>query len=365
MASNANLTDTPVHSTPIRATTTANLDSRLSRRELDPKRKYISSPEVEKNHCARCDNDLGTNRIECKSCTLPYCARCSGMSMTAFDLVTSGGLEDYNFLCKSCKKTMPTLENIDKKLNVISDQQERRLRSIEENISKIKLDTKTMVQDEMKEVHKKLLKDLEHNITKTADARIKEMDDRRRRELNIVVFNLPEGTSAIGAINKEHDENNVRLIAENLGLENLQIETSYRLGKKIPGKLRVLKVILKDRKERKHLLANSKNIKEQAQEKFKNVIIYRDLTEEQRKDRREKRQNKQPELQEQPNVQVQNGDSTHVSFDLSQAALNPFEVDTISNINLTITSAMNDETIIGGLRAQNDVSSAENRQGCE
>ena len=74
---------------------------------------------------------------------------------------------------------------------------------------------------------------IESKISKIVDEKTNELEDRRRREFNVVVFNLPEGTSDTGRINKEADENAMLTIASNLGLnEKLQIETSYRLGKK-------------------------------------------------------------------------------------------------------------------------------------
>ena len=51
-------------------------------------------------------------------------------------------------------------------------------------------------------------------------------------EFNIVLFNLKEGGNTEGLANKKWDEDRVRHISQELGISDLQIETSYRLGKK-------------------------------------------------------------------------------------------------------------------------------------
>ncbi|XP_053400860.1 uncharacterized protein LOC128557491 [Mercenaria mercenaria] len=136
----------------------------------------------------------------------------------------------------------------------------------------------------MKGVKEDIMKDFEGKINDIVDKRTKELEDRRRRELNLVVFKSEEGTSQNGLDNKKFDEDQLRKIATSLGVPNLEIVTSYRLGKKVINKksMRVLKVILEDRKQRKSLLENSKNISEKVEPKFKDVVIFKDLTPEQR-----------------------------------------------------------------------------------
>ena len=50
------------------------------------------------------------------------------------------------------------------------------------------------------------------------------------RELNIILFNLKEGTDRKGKVNKRTDETTAKTISQSLEIENLQIVTSYRLG---------------------------------------------------------------------------------------------------------------------------------------
>ena len=84
------------------------------------------------------------------------------------------------------------------------------------------------------------------------------------------------------------DEEALNQISHSIGLENVQIITLFRLGKPTPAKCRPLKVILNNKSQRKYLLDNSKFIKQKAPVGLKQTIIVRDLTPEQRQERRKR-----------------------------------------------------------------------------
>ena len=148
------------------------------------------------------------------------------------------------------------------------------------------------------------------------------------------------------------------MIAEQLGINDLPVETSYRLGKKTKEKTRPFKVILKDRRQRKQLLDNnSRRIRDRVSEKFKNVIIVKDLTEEQRLTRKLKRLNRDKEDNQNILVKPPQSEvlpSIVVSTErFSQEVNNPFINETIRSnpanrppMEITVHE---DETIIGGI----------------
>ena len=88
------------------------------------------------------------------------------------------------------------------------------------------------------------------------------------------------------------DEEALNQISHSIGLENVQIITLFRLGKPTPTKCRPLKVILNNKSQRKYLLDNSKFIKQKAPVGLKQTIIVRDLTPEQRQERRNRLANR-------------------------------------------------------------------------
>jgi len=178
------------------------------------------------------------------------------------------------------------------------------------------------------------------------EERTKEMDDRRRRELNIVVFNLPESIGESGADKKINDEETIEHIAAKLDIPSLDIDTSYRLGENpddAQAKPRPLKVVLKDRKQRKKLLQNANKIKEILNENQKKVVIVKDLTIEQRKARKDKLKPKP--VNNQPNQEgacgtnqdMENGNQPNLINEIMPRSV--FDEETISM----------DQTVIGGI----------------
>ena len=73
------------------------------------------------------------------------------------------------------------------------------------------------------------------------------MEDRRRRNQNVVLFDLTEHSYNLGSENKNADESDVNRICSELGLDNLKMVTSYRLWRRNDSRKRPLKVITEDR----------------------------------------------------------------------------------------------------------------------
>ena len=91
--------------------------------------------------------------------------------------------------------------------------------------------------------------------------------------MNLTVFNLPEHNEGNGQENRIHDERDISGICTDLGLVNVQIFKSIRLGKKTEGKIRPLKIILTERAHRKFILDNAKYIPSKVRFEFRNVIF--------------------------------------------------------------------------------------------
>ena len=64
---------------------------------------------------------------------------------------------------------------------------------------------------------------LKENIDKFVDARSKEIEDRKRRESNLVLFYLPEHRTSSGDENKKRDKADFMRLSHSLGLENLKL----------------------------------------------------------------------------------------------------------------------------------------------
>ena len=112
---------------------------------------------------------------------------------------------------------------------------------LEEGMSSIENQSSHRIRECMANVKHEILEESKGDINDMADVRTKEMEERKRRENNLVLFNLSERREASEIDNKRKDEENVRSLCASLGLENVNVSTTFRLGKKFPSKTRPLK----------------------------------------------------------------------------------------------------------------------------
>ena len=123
-------------------------------------------------------------------------------------------------------------------------------------------------------------------------AEIRENEDRKSRSYNIVMFNLPESDSSDPEVRKEFDRSNVANLLTSLEIQETEIKAMFRLGKATKDKIRPLKLIFEDKKVKKQILDNAKNIPRVAPSDLKKVVISKDLTPTQREESRIKRARK-------------------------------------------------------------------------
>ena len=157
---------------------------------------------------------------------------------------------------------------------------------LKSRVNFLESDTKEVIKGSVVDTKEEIISSLREDINRIVDTRHGEMEERKRREMNIVVFNLPEHNFIMGLTNKSADENGVKEISRLLGQESLNTMTLFILGKKGQGKTRPLKVVLDSKTERRFLLENGKHIEAKVPEKFKQVIISRDITITQRGERK-------------------------------------------------------------------------------
>ena len=248
-------------------------------------RQDSSDPEAA---CQKCDKII-TESVICQGCKLDYCVACAKISPTLFECLRSGEMNDFYWSCTSCRTTLPTLDNITGMLKDMQKDSNERMTRLETRVTSLESDTKDEIKGTVSNMKAEIISSLKDDINKLVDTRHGEMEERKRRESNIVIFNMPEHNFAIGTTNKTADEYDVKQISHHLGQESLNITNLFRLGKKVQGKTRVLKVILDSKTERRFLLENARHIEAKVPEKFKRVIISKDMTLVQRDERRTRR----------------------------------------------------------------------------
>ncbi|MEW8544373.1 MAG: hypothetical protein AB2693_12635 [Candidatus Thiodiazotropha sp.] len=212
-------------------------------------------------------------------------------------------------------------------------------------MDELEFKAKEEIRSSVNEMKEGIVTEIKGDINKIVDLRNKELEDRKRRELNLVIFNLKEHTCESGHENKRRDEQDFQNICSSLGLEDVLFETTYRLGKRLV-KPRPLKVILTSKTHRKYLIDNAKFIPEKAPQ-YKDVILTKDLTPEQRVEKRQfiqkKKGSKDPKQGDTKNKKVTS--SIHevnqmnlvspVPMEFEELPLSPIQTqDPLSQINM-------------------------------
>ena len=82
------------------------------------------------------------------------------------------------------------------------------------------------------DMKEEICSNLKHDINKLVDARNNELEDIRRRETNITLFNVPEQNLITDHDNKMAEEADVNRLCICLGLETPKMIIWFRLGKK-------------------------------------------------------------------------------------------------------------------------------------
>lgn len=248
-------------------------------------RQDSSGPETS---CQKCDKII-KEKIMCQGCKLDYCINCAGITPTLFECLIQGEMEDFFWSCKSCKATFPSLDNITKILKDSQEKSNARMNKIEDRISCLESSKDDMRQSVLL-MKDEIVSSVKEDINKLVDTRHSELEDRKRRETNITIFNLTEHNFATGSENKMADEQDFNLLCSSLGIETQSFSNCFRLGRKTANKIRPLKVLLNSKVQRRTLLENAKYIKEKAPPNMTRVIISRDLTPLQRNERKQRRQ---------------------------------------------------------------------------
>ena len=109
---------------------------------------------------------------------------------------------------------------------------------------------------------------------------ISELNDRKKRENNIIIYNAPESHSNQFLDRISHDKEILRKLVNCCGIDNEGLVRVSRLGKLVDGQMRPMLAVLSSSDIKKEIFKNIKNITER--EDLKNVRVSNDLTKRER-----------------------------------------------------------------------------------
>ena len=134
---------------------------------------------------------------------MAFCTKCAKISDQLYECLISGELDDFHWTCRSCKSMFQTLENIAGTLQDIQNKNDTRMTNIKSRMDKLKSNTKDEVTLQITNMKSSIVESIKGDIYSVVDQRNKELEDMKRRELNLTVFNLEEHQHRSGVENKQ------------------------------------------------------------------------------------------------------------------------------------------------------------------
>lgn len=105
---------------------------------------------------------------------------------------------------------------------------------------------------------------------------ISEIEDRQRRQSNLVISGLSEKQSGNNDERKAHDDKHVCNLLRELDVSKDAVRTSYRIGKPQSNRSRLLRMVCYDKDQKMEILRKARKLNDS--DNFKKTYINPDLT---------------------------------------------------------------------------------------
>ena len=152
-----------------------------------------------------------------------------------------------------------------------------RIQTIEEKLAEVK---------KKNDKHENEIRNINELLTKisaeTPSNLLEEIEKRNVRRCNLILSGVAEPTSGTVEERNKYDQNETMRIIHELGLPNVEIDNTLRIGQSHEDKPRLLKVTCKDVKQKIEVLRKGKELRNSSA--YKHVFINPDLTPMQQKE---------------------------------------------------------------------------------
>ena len=110
---------------------------------------------------------------------------------------------------------------------------------------------------------------------------LKEENDKKSRELNIIIHGVQESDKKAIDDRKKHDQDFAAHLFQDLEVENVAYKALYRLGKIDPNRKRPLKLVMENAKAKDKVVNNLRKLKDN--DKYSGISVTDDYTQSERK----------------------------------------------------------------------------------
>lgn len=223
------------------------------------------------NNCPTCKKEVGDKDegIQCELCLKWFHILCLGMSRETYKFLMNPVNMNIHWFCKTCNvNAITTIRMLQDVKNELKDTNKSvDLLTIE--FQKLKASYSDIVSrlDKVEKVHTN--ETTSTNLTTSnLDKRLESFEIFKIKN-NLIVNNLPEVQNA-------RDEDKVDKLMRNLELADVKVYTMGRMGPKLDGKNRPLKLRVDNYNDKMRILTNARKLREC--EGYTNIYVHPDRT---------------------------------------------------------------------------------------
>lgn len=254
-----------------------------------------SGEEVTQGHteCASCYKQHDSKILECERCHLQHCSKCVKKTKAEYEVMLK---LDCMWFCMRCRATVKKIVcqdfKIEERFKELTAAFEDRIAALEESMKTLNDDTRVrkIVQEESHHI-REITKE---NVPKSKEV-LTEINQRKARENNIIIFNIKECESDEPEVRKQEDKIFVDALCNIMDTDKEHVVTILRLGKRIEDegedgriKTRPLKVVFMDLHTKAMFMGNLRNLAKETRADIKKISVTHDMTQDERKVRKEK-----------------------------------------------------------------------------
>lgn len=222
--------------------------------------------------CANCskliDDRESSKQLQCDACKQLIHLACT--DLRAEDRVTRHKLRGIKILCNNCCSNVESFANLKTLLIDLKDDLQSKIEQIDQKTKLVFND----ITERLVHIENRLSTEDQSAPPKIADTVVNEAVDRINRAKNIFVRGVPEITGDIET-KKNHDGGILKNILDTVMCNSTPV-TFFRIGKPTNSFPRMIKVIMQNEHEAKHILKNKKKLLQNVS--LKNVSIIDDKT---------------------------------------------------------------------------------------
>ena len=227
-----------------------------------------STSSQEGDVCVSCNESVDGEAVECQWCAKWEHMKCAKMSKPEYDIL-SNCTPQIVFFCSLCISKLPSVLDQTSNVNINS-----KIETLQTQVTDLVTKVNEQINNRLQQLEEKLTSipstsqsistscsSTDESTENLASQVIDEYRDRENRKLNVILHNVPESTSTDVTECISHDTDAVLDLTNKIGAGPVEVSSVARLGKKLDGKHRLMKVRFNTMQQKHRVLANAKNLR--------------------------------------------------------------------------------------------------------